>query len=79
MPEISRFFGIIVRMYFDDAPSPTLDMTFDDLFGNRQQFTPPFPSDPQDRLITATAIAEGLPLVTADEAIRAASEVRTIW
>jgi PIN domain nuclease of toxin-antitoxin system len=44
-----------------------------------QQFSPPFPSDPQDRLIAATAIAEGLPLVTADDAIRASPRLRTIW
>lgn len=24
MPEISRFFGIIIRMYFDDHPPPHL-------------------------------------------------------
>lgn len=38
-----------------------------------------FPSDPADRLITATAIVLGCPLVTADERIRAANVVETIW
>ena len=38
-----------------------------------------FPKDPADRLIAATAIAEGAPLVTADERIRQAKVVRTIW
>jgi PIN domain nuclease of toxin-antitoxin system len=38
-----------------------------------------FPSDPQDRLIAATALAEGVPLVTSDEAIRSSASVRTIW
>jgi len=38
-----------------------------------------FPSDPSDRLITATAIVLGCPLVTADERIRAAKVVETIW
>ena len=38
-----------------------------------------FPKDPADRLIAATAIVEGAPLVTADEQIRQAKVVRTIW
>lgn len=38
-----------------------------------------FPSDPADRAIAATAQAEGLPLVTADERIRACPLVKTIW
>ena len=38
-----------------------------------------FPKDPADRLIAATAIAEGAPLVTADEQVRRAKVVRTIW
>jgi len=37
------------------------------------------PADPADRLIAATARAEGTPLVTADERIRASTLVRTIW
>jgi PIN domain nuclease of toxin-antitoxin system len=38
-----------------------------------------FPKDPGDRLITSTAIVEGIPLVTADEPIRRASVVHTVW
>ena len=38
-----------------------------------------FPKDPADRLIAATAMAEGTPLVTADERIRQSKVVRTIW
>ncbi len=35
--------------------------------------------DPMDRIIAATARAEGVPLVTADERIRACPLVKTIW
>ena len=38
-----------------------------------------FPRDPADRLIAATAMAEGAPLVTADEHVRRAKVVQTIW
>jgi PIN domain nuclease of toxin-antitoxin system len=38
-----------------------------------------FPKDPADRLIAATAMAEGAPLVTADERIRQAKVVQAIW
>jgi PIN domain nuclease of toxin-antitoxin system len=38
-----------------------------------------FPKDPADRLIAATAMAEGAPLVTADARIRHAKVVQTIW
>ncbi len=44
-----------------------------------QQFPTSFPADPQDRLIAATAITEGVALVTADAAIRSSPLVRTIW
>jgi PIN domain nuclease of toxin-antitoxin system len=43
------------------------------------QFPDEYPKDPADRLIGATARAEGLPLVTRDEAIRASPLIRTIW
>jgi len=38
-----------------------------------------YPNDPADRIIGATALVEGLPLVTADRAIRQSEVVRTIW
>lgn len=38
-----------------------------------------YPSDPVDRLIGATALSEGLELVTADERIRNSKAVKTIW
>jgi PIN domain nuclease of toxin-antitoxin system len=38
-----------------------------------------FPKDPADRLIAATAMVGGAPLVTADERIRQARVVQTIW
>jgi PIN domain nuclease of toxin-antitoxin system len=38
-----------------------------------------FPGDPADRLIAATARAEGVPLVSGDARIRASSAVETIW
>jgi PIN domain nuclease of toxin-antitoxin system len=38
-----------------------------------------YPRDPADRLIGATALIEGLSLLTADRAIRRSKAVRTIW
>jgi PIN domain nuclease of toxin-antitoxin system len=38
-----------------------------------------YPKDPADRIIGATALVEGLPLLTADRDIRRSRAVRTIW
>jgi len=43
------------------------------------QFGASYPSDPADRLIGATALSEGIPLVTKDRGIRKSQEFRTIW
>jgi prevent-host-death family protein len=40
---------------------------------------PEFPKDPADRMIAATAMVEGMPLVTADTHIRRSKAVETIW
>ena len=43
------------------------------------QLSEAYPKDPMDRMIGATSIAEGVPLVTADERIRNSRDVQTIW
>ena len=43
------------------------------------QFPQDFPLDPADRLIAATARAEGLALLTRDERIRKCPWVKTLW
>ena len=40
---------------------------------------PAYPKDPADRIIGATALVEGLPLLTADREIRRSRALRTIW
>lgn len=38
-----------------------------------------YPKDPADRIIAATALVEGLALLTADREIRRARALKTIW
>jgi PIN domain nuclease of toxin-antitoxin system len=38
-----------------------------------------YPKDPADRIIGATALVEGLTLITADRAIRSSRALPTIW
>jgi len=38
-----------------------------------------YPNDPADRIIGATTLVEGLPLLTADRNIQRSRAVRTIW
>src|SRR5260370_3980848 len=43
------------------------------------QFPSDYPQDPADRLIGATAKAEGIALVTRDEKLRASPLLQTVW
>lgn len=40
---------------------------------------PPYPKDPADRIIGATALVEGIPLVTADRDIQQSRALTIIW
>jgi PIN domain nuclease of toxin-antitoxin system len=40
---------------------------------------PTYPKDPADRVIGATALVEGVPLITADDGIRRSKALNTIW
>ena len=42
-------------------------------------FTDPYPKDPQDRLIGATALVEGIELVTHDKQIKKSGMIPIIW
>lgn len=42
-------------------------------------FPATYPKDPADRIIGATALVEGLPLLTADRGISRSKMLRTIW
>jgi PIN domain nuclease of toxin-antitoxin system len=43
------------------------------------QFGPDVPKDPADRIIAATSVIENAVLVTADESLRKAELIATIW
>jgi PIN domain nuclease of toxin-antitoxin system len=43
------------------------------------QFSDDYPKDPADRLIGATAMAEGIALITRDERIQKHLRLKTIW
>ena len=43
------------------------------------QFPPDFPADPGDRIIAATARAQGIPLITRDGVLQDSPLLRTIW
>ena len=57
----------------------TSRLHFKRIAARAMQMPAAYPSDPMDRIIGATALIEGLPLVTADEQIQRSRAVKTIW
>ncbi|MBK7251078.1 MAG: type II toxin-antitoxin system VapC family toxin [Gammaproteobacteria bacterium] len=43
------------------------------------RFGEAFPGDPADRLIAATALVRGVPLVTHDEKLQGIEQLKTVW
>ena len=67
-----------VRLLVEETGVSVLDIT-PSVAALATQFPADFPKDPVDRLVAATARDLGLPLVTADERIRACGLVKTVW
>lgn len=67
-----------IREIVDSAEVSVLEIT-SDIAGLAMAFPEPYPKDPGDRLIGATALARGITLITQDERILASPLVRSIW
>ena len=65
-----------VRMLIEDV---TVRPITSEIAALAAQFPADFPRDPADRLISATARAEGLTLITHDENIRRSPLLNTVW
>ena len=67
-----------IREIVDTAAVSVLEIT-PEIAALAMAFAEPYPKDPGDRLIGATARAMGMPLITQDERILASPLVRSIW
>jgi PIN domain nuclease of toxin-antitoxin system len=67
-----------IREIVESAAVSVIEIT-PDIAGLAMAFPEPYPKDPGDRLIGATARALGIALVTQDERILASPLVRSIW
>jgi len=60
-------------------PELRVEQLSDDIAERAGQFGDTFPGDPADRMIAATALIHGVPLVTHDEKLRRIEYLKTIW
>jgi PIN domain nuclease of toxin-antitoxin system len=67
-----------IREIVDSSAVSVLEIT-SEIAGLAMAFPENYPKDPGDRLIGATARAQGITLITQDERILASPLVRTIW
>lgn len=76
-----RPFGTVeasLRLIVERTRVTIKPVTFD-IAAIAAQFPMDFPSDPADRIIAATARAEGMLLVTRDERLRSSPLLKTLW
>ena len=67
-----------VRTFFEEAGAEVKPITTE-IAALATQFPEDFPHDPADRLIAATARAEGMALVTRNERMRRSPLLKTVW
>ena len=67
-----------IRMLIEATGASVRELTAE-IAALSTQLPSDFPKDPADRLIAATAIVEGVPLVTRDKNIRACPLIKTVW
>jgi PIN domain nuclease of toxin-antitoxin system len=60
-------------------PEYRIEPLTDDIAERAGQFGDAFPGDPADRMIAATALLRGAPLVTSDEKLQGIEYLTTIW
>ncbi len=60
-------------------PEYRIEPITDDIAERAGQFGDAFPGDPADRLIAATALVRGVPLVTHDEKLQRIEHLKTAW
>lgn len=60
-------------------PEYRIEPLSDELAERAGQLGDAFPGDPADRMIGATALLRGVPLVTHDEKLRGVEYLKTIW
>jgi PIN domain nuclease of toxin-antitoxin system len=71
---------ISLESFLQEVESRFIVLPMSGRVGSRAMGLPgTFPKDPADRIIGATALVEGLPLLTADRQIRRSKAVQTVW
>ncbi len=75
-------FNISASEWLDQVrqlPEYRIEPLTDDIAERAGQFGETFPGDPADRMIAATALLRGAPLVTHDEKLQGIDSLKTIW
>src|SRR5262245_47859182 len=70
----SEWLGQVRRL-----PEYCIEPLTDDIAERAGQFGDAFPGDPADRLIAATALVRGVPLMTHDERLQGIEHLKTVW
>ncbi|MGA3213427.1 MAG: type II toxin-antitoxin system VapC family toxin [Terriglobales bacterium] len=71
---------VSVEAFLQEVESRFVVIPMDAVIAARSvHFPAAYPNDPIDRIIGATALIQGLPLVTADRRIRESKVLKTIW